>query len=300
MNTLHLDFGREMRGGQLQAMRLMCGLRDRGHGVVLLARKESPLLECAQRERIHAEALTWWSLVRAARHAQVVHAHDARSHLFAALLSRKPLVVSRRVIFHVGRGSWSRWKYGRARAYAAVSKAVRRELKRAGVPEEKIRVIYDGVPLLEESWDEAGPTVIPRSSDKRKGSSMAAEAAVQAGGPVLVSRNLEQDLRGANLMVYITKSEGLGSAALLAMSAGIPVIASDVGGLKEVVLNGKTGMRVKNNVEAIARAVRDLRGRPEKARKMGTRARRMVAENFSIHRMVDQTLEMYEAVLRAP
>jgi glycosyltransferase involved in cell wall biosynthesis len=299
MNILHLDHGREIRGGQLQVIRLMRGLRERGHGVVLLARKASPLLETALRERFNADVLSIEALRGLSANADVVHAHDARSHLFAALLSRKPLVVSRRVIFPVGRDPWSRWKYGRPNAFAAVSFAVAEELKKAGVPESKINVIYDGVPLLPASWNPEGPVVIPRFADKRKGSELALQAARRAGAPELLSRNIQEDLRGAALLVYITESEGLGSAALLAMSAGVPVIASDVGGLKEFVRNGETGVRVENEVGAIAEAIRTLRERPEDARKLGAQARAMVTAHFTTERMVTETLDLYERVLSA-
>jgi glycosyltransferase involved in cell wall biosynthesis len=203
------------------------------------------------------------------------------------------------VVFPVGRGLWSRWKYGRANAFAAVSFAVAEELKKAGVAESKIRVIYDGVPLLPESWDPAGPVLIPRSADKRKGNDLALEAVRRAGAPELLSRNIQEDLRGAGLLVYITESEGLGSAALLAMSAGVPVVASDVGGLKEFVLNGETGVRVRNQVDAIAEAIRALRDRPEDAGKLGAQARKMVTAKFTVDRMVTETLDLYERVLSA-
>jgi hypothetical protein len=273
MNTLHLDHGREMRGGQIQALRLMRGLRERGHEVVLLARKDSPFLEKASQEGIRADVLTVRALRGMSGEAHVLHAHDGRSHLFAALLSRRPLVVSRRVIFPLGSGWWSRWKYSRASVFAAVSQAVAEELLRGGVAQRKIRVVYDGVPLLENSWISGGPVVIPR--------------------------NLQEDLRGASVLVYLTASEGLGSAALLAMSAGIPVVASDVGGLKEFVFNGETGMRVENDVEAIANAIRGMRESPDAAREMGARARGMVASRFSVERMVTETIDLYQDVVRA-
>jgi hypothetical protein len=299
MNTLHLDHGREMRGGQIQALRLMRGLRERGHEVVLLARKDSPFLEKASQEGIRADVLTVRALRGMSGEAHVLHAHDGRSHLFAALLSRRPLVVSRRVIFPLGSGWWSRWKYSRASVFAAVSQAVAEELLRGGVAQRKIRVVYDGVPLLENSWNSGGPVVIPRSSDKGKLIGLAEAAARRAGAAVLLSRNLQEDLRGASVLVYLTASEGLGSAALLAMSAGIPVVASDVGGLKEFVFNGETGMRVENDVEAIANAIRGMRESPDAAREMGARARGMVASRFSVERMVTETIDLYQDVVRA-
>ena len=60
-----------------------------------------------------------------------------------------------------------------------------------------------------------------------------------------ISQHLEADLRDAAMLVYLTASEGLGSGALLAMSAGVPVIASRVGGLPEIVRHRETGLLVE-------------------------------------------------------
>ena len=54
-------------------------------------------------------------------------------------------------------------------------------------------------------------------------------------------------LHEAGFFVYITHSEGLGSGALLAMSAGVPVIASNVGGLPEAIRHGENGLLVEND-----------------------------------------------------
>ena len=67
----------------------------------------------------------------------LVHAHDARSHTWAAALSSVPLVVSRRVGFPVGQTFLSRWKYGRASRYLAVSEHVKRTLVEAEIPAEQ-------------------------------------------------------------------------------------------------------------------------------------------------------------------
>ncbi len=80
-----------------------------------------------------------------ARRHDLIHAHDARSHTLGAIARSGRLVVSRRVAFPVG----SAWKYRRARRYLAVSEFVKSVLVAGGVPEEKIAVVYDGVPLLE-------------------------------------------------------------------------------------------------------------------------------------------------------
>jgi hypothetical protein len=201
-------------------------------------------------------------------------------------------VVSRRVAFPVR----SRWKYRRCRAYLAVSEFVKLVLVAGGVPEEKIAVVYDGVPLLEPA---RGSSVVApaNAGDPRKGAPLAVEAASLAGVELKLSTDLERDLRDAAVFVYITHSEGLGSGALLAMSAGVPVVASNVGGLPEIVRHGENGLLVDNALPAIAAAVRKLLDNPAFARRIGDAARRTVMERFTVDHMVRRTMEVYRQVL---
>lgn len=292
MRILHLDAGREMRGGQWQALRLIEGLAEAGVEATLLARESCPLYDTARKGGWRVEPL---GLMRAARYARkhdLIHAHDARTHTLGAIVRGAPLVVARRVAFPVG----SRWKYGRAARYIAVSECVRRVLVAGGVPEERISVVYDGVPLLEQAQGER--IVTPANAhDPRKGAPLTAEAAALAGVTIEPSTDLSRDLLDAGLFVYITHAEGLGSAALLAMSAGVPVIASNVGGLPEIVRHRETGLVVENSAPAIADAIRELRGDPELARRLGAEGRRVVRERFTVDHMVRRTMEVYRQVL---
>jgi len=99
------------------------------------------------------------------------------------------------------------------------------------------------------------------------------------------------------VMVYVTHSEGLGSGVLLAMSAGVPVIASNVGGLPEIIRHGENGMLVNNVAEEIAGAIRDLLGDPARARRIGMAGRHTVMEQFTVDHMVRRTMEVYRQVL---
>lgn len=294
MRILHLDSGAEMRGGQWQVLRLMDGLRNVGHENVLLARTGSPLALEAGGRGIETHGLTLLSVARLS-HAGIMHAHDARSHTAAALAGRGPLVVSRRVAFPVHENPLSHWKYRRAARYIAVSHFVERMLIQAGIEAPKISVIYDGVPLLPVS--NGSEVLVPHSADPAKGMDLALAAAKLAGFPVRVSTDLENDLPRAGLFVYITQSEGLGSAVLLAMSAGVPVIASNVGGLPEIVEPERTGLLVSNTPENIAEAIRRLMTDRALAQSLGSRARQAVEEKFSAGQMVAQTLAVYEALV---
>jgi glycosyltransferase involved in cell wall biosynthesis len=292
MRILHLDAGREMRGGQWQVLRLIEGLASAGVESTLLARENAPLFAAVRKGGWRVEPLGLTRTLMLIRRHDLIHAHDARTHTLGAFVRKIPLVVSRRVTFPVG----SRWKYGRARRYLAVSDFVKSVLIAGGVPPEKIAVVYDGVPVL-ESCPGKSVIAVANAGDPRKGAPLAVEAARLAGVTLELSGDLERDLRHAAVMVYVTHSEGLGSGVLLAMSAGVPVIASNVGGLPEIIRHGENGMLVNNVAEEIAGAIRDLLGDPARARRIGMAGRHTVMEQFTVDHMVRRTMEVYRQVL---
>ena len=292
MRVLHLDAGKEMRGGQWQVLRLIDGLLRRGTECTLLARQNSPLFEQARKAGFEAQALGLDRVFRLLRHHDLIHAHDARSHTVAAVFPGPPVIVARRVAFAVR----SRWKYRRARRYIAVSDYVKSVLVEGGVPSDKIAVVPDGVPLLAAAQ---GSVVLTpdQGKDPRKGTALALEAARLAGVPIKLTSNLERDLAGAGFFVYLTHSEGLGSAVLLAMSASVPVIASDVGGLREVIQHRHNGFLVDNSAAVIAQALTELQREPGLAQRLGRAARQTIEDRFTIDLMVSRTLAVYHEVL---
>jgi hypothetical protein len=288
MRVLHLDTGREMRGGQWQCLQLVAAL---GREAVLLA--AGPLVEQATIHGAEALPFSLARLTRMSRECDLVHAHDARSHSWAAAIGNAPLVVSRRVAFPIKTGALSRWKYAQPARYIAISRFVEQTLVHAGVPPEKIDVVYDGVQIPKRVAS-AGKIVALATEDPMKGTALVGEAARMGNFEVCYSMDLDRDLANASVFVYITKSEGLGSAALLAMAWGVPVVASREGGLPEIIEDGVNGMLVPNDPEAIACGVaRALERREE----LALRARRSVEDRFTLDRMVTGTRAAYERVL---
>jgi hypothetical protein len=281
VRTLHVDTGREMRGGQWQAVYLV----ERLSGAILLARANAPLFEEAARRGVDVRPLSIRTLAELAEQVDVTHVHDARAHTLAAIIGAKPFVVSRRVAFPVKSGVLSAWKYGRASMFLAVSKFVAAKLTEAGVPVENIRVVYDGVPI---------PAI---------GRRLEGRVVALASKPVQISeisvdltRNLWEDLSTASVFVYKSEAEGLGSAALAAMAAGVPVVASSVGGLPEVVEHGRTGFLVTDG--DFQTPVRRLLDDPALAAAMGRAGRERVQREFSVDIMVNQTERIYNEVIR--
>ena len=280
---------------------LLKGLDTRGHEQTLLAGE--PLVE-----RCDGRRLTIANLLHAAPEAGIIHAHDARSHTLAALFCPgKPLVVSRRVAFPLRRGWLSRWKYGRGKHYIAVSGYVRERLIDAGVPAPDITVVQDGVHIPSaEHWKHRGArvegstlAVAPAIADPLKGSELLRSACQLAGIRMLLSTDLPTDLFGADVFVYLSESEGLGSATLLAMARHVPVIASRVGGIPEIVDHEKTGLLVANEVGDVAAAIQRMLEDRNLTKGCTERAFRLVSEQFTDDIMVQRTEEVYRTVLRS-
>lgn len=158
LRVLHVDSGREWRGGQRQVLLLARGQREQGHEPLVVAAPDSPLLHRLRGAGLAASAVRMradWDVAAARRiraliqtwRPDIVHAHDARAHALAlgALIGRRelPLVVTRRVPF-VPRG---RMKYGpRVARFIAISQAVSDALQRGGVAASRIDLVYSGVP----------------------------------------------------------------------------------------------------------------------------------------------------------
>lgn len=282
MRVLHIDCGREMRGGQWQVAGLIRQLREQQITCELLSKVITGSTEFSPSK-----------LRKIWRSFDVIHAHDARAHSWAAMLGVQPLVVSRRVAFPIQSGFLSTWKYSKPQRFIAISENVAQTLHAAGVPLEKIRVVHDGV--QEYCWqsDLTGRAVAPAFDDPQKGSDL-----IKASGvDVLFSDNLARDLKTASCFIYISRQEGLGSAILLAMAAGVPVIASHVGGIPELVQHEVTGLLVNNEPDEIRKAWERLQKEKSLATALSRNAHQRFLANFTERQMAAGTLQVYRELL---
>ena len=109
--------------------------------------------------------------------------------------------------------------------------------------------------------------------------------------------NLSEFFPALDLFVMPSKSEGLGSSALLAMSYGLPVVASRVGGLPEVVEEGRTGWLVEpGSPVALANAILAAASDPARLERRGLNGRER-ARQFSLDNMVERTEALYRRLL---
>ena len=293
MKILLADSGWKMRGGQWQTLYLAEGLREHGHQVTLLVRHGSLLWDLCGQTRLETKEVGLTSMLAASRNKDVVHVQDSHSHTLAALASQSPFFVSRRVAFPVKQTWASQKKYARAAGYLAVSQAAGRELKKAQVPAERIRVVYDGVPDIQPAALQPHVAGL-KSEDPGKLNTLMQLCCQEAAAELILSDNLSDALKSGLLFLYLSDSEGLGSAVLLAMAAGMPIVASRVGGLPEAVDEGFSGLLVQNNKTAVSKAIQAIREDRNLALRFSENARRRYLQLFTLEHMVTNTLSAYK------
>ena len=103
-------------------------------------------------------------------------------------------------------------------------------------------------------------------------------------------------MAASDVLVLPSESEGLPGCVQEAMACGISIVASNVGGLPDLITNGVNGYLVDNEAEMEER-LRLLMSSPELRNKMGANAREFARQNLSIDKVVNQTEELYAAIL---
>lgn len=102
----------------------------------------------------------------------------------------------------------------------------------------------------------------------------------------------------ADLFVMSSVQEGLGTAVLDALALGKPVVATQAGGIPEVIKDGQTGRLVEAaNPQALAAGIIEMLAHKDKARAMAQRGQALVQAHFSIEAMVENNLAVYRQLL---
>ena len=229
----------------------------------------------------------------------------------------------------------------RADRVATVSQAMATRIARSGVPSERVCVIpnasvIEPPPLAPQAWHRGTLPlvgVIGRLSPE-KGVDLAIRAHVlllrrRPDARLLIAgegpegatlRRLAERLGVAesldwlghredvaalypqlNVLLIPSRSEGMPNVALEAMSHGLPIVATTVGGVPELIHHGRTGMLVPSgDVAAMSRTVGDLLDDPDQRRSLGQEAQREVRERFSVRSRGSALARVYRELIGRP
>jgi N-acetyl-alpha-D-glucosaminyl L-malate synthase BshA len=110
--------------------------------------------------------------------------------------------------------------------------------------------------------------------------------------------NIEEVLAHADVFLLPSETESFGLAALEALACEVPVVASRIGGVPEVVEDGVSGfLRPVGDIDGMTAAVGELLTNSDKRREMGRAGRRLAAERFSQDDIVARYRALYQEVL---
>ena len=275
-----------------------------------------------------------WRVRRAARRADLVHTHLVHADVYGAFGARR-LVSTKHNDDPFRTGAFrfvERALARRATRIIAITESLARfQVERVGLPAAKVEVIHYGLDDLPQAWGENPPD--PLSPDARlvlcicrlepqKGVDVAIRALREIPGAQLVvlgegpqrgelehlARELDVPvylpgrvpdvaawLRRADLLVHPVRWEGFGLALLEAMLASLPVVATKVSSIPEIVVDGETGLLVPpDDPGALAAAVNRVLADPSG---FGERGRARARSDFSVAKMAERTLAVYETAL---
>ncbi len=167
------------------------------------------------------------------------------------------------------------------------------------IPRKGHRYLLAALPDLLREFPDLQVLFFGKGPLKDQLEAMAGEAGLQEVVHFTGFRDdLPRWLRCLDLLVHPAEMEGLGVSLLQAAAAGVPLVASRVGGIPEIVVDGESGILTNpGDQQALATAVRSLLRDQDLRRHLGEGARRRVESLFSVDAMVKGNLKVYEGVL---
>ncbi len=160
-----------------------------------------------------------------------------------------------------------------------------------------------GMDLLLEAFDrlrDRGVTLkLGGPADRAWGVALRSRYENQPGILFLDDVNPSNFFEEIDLFVLPSRSEGMSNALLEAMAAGLPIVATDVGGNREVLAHGEAGVLVKPDAESIADGIAQLLDDPAGAERLAGEARRRVEAHYTLAEMVRNYERFYEGLVRS-
>jgi glycosyltransferase involved in cell wall biosynthesis len=333
MRVVHVHRMRGIGGSERHLLTLLPALADRGLDPVFVGLDDPawdpsdfygaltvPALRLRSPRDVDPVLLA--RLVRGIR-ADVVHTHLVHADLYGGLAAR-----TRGTTLVSTKHNDDPFRAG---AFRFVER--RFTIERVGVPAAKVETIHYGLDEPPPAWGTNPPDDVPAGArillsvsrlTQQKGIDVAIRALADLPADVVLVvlgegperpqlERLARDLgiaervfllgrvpdvaawhRRASVYVQPARWEGFGLAVLEAMVSGLPVVATSVSSLPELVADGETGILIPvDDADALARAIERALAEPDLGRAGAARAH----HEFSVARMADRTVALYEAIL---
>jgi len=268
---------------------------------------------------------------------KIVNAHTGSAHALALMIVPKGAAVirTRGDARPAVATSLTSWSARRTAAFIAANTAISGQLL-AAFPKSTVRIVTQGIDGPDDAAPMPGPPFVGMIArmDPVKGYGVLMDAAqilkpvvpglrLRCAGEGQLLERLRWQLKPQGLegtvsflgrvadkwsflagcrlgVVASTGSEAVSRAALEWMAAGRPLIATNVGGLPDLVVDGVTGLLVPpGDAETLAAAVRSLIENPERAEEMGRAARERWEESFSLSPFYRSTEKVYAEAIDA-
>ena len=368
MKILHIISSGGMYGAEAVILNLSRTLNEGAHSSVLgvfsnSANPNLQLHEAATKEHIESHLIpckgqidrTVVASIRSLAvrtSADIVHAHGYKADIYTYIALRGssiPLVSTCHTwydndLFVSLYGVADRMVLRNFAAIVAVSDEVKLRLLKAGVREDKIHLVENGIDL--RPFDNATPSlqkdtasdhssmvgligrlanekgvdiflraaarvlvelpdtkfvVVGEGPDREKLESLIDELKIRESVSMLGRRDdMPSVYASLEIMASASRQEGLPIAILEGMASKRPIIATAVGAVPTVVLDGRTGVLLPpENIEALASEIANLLRDPALRMSLGTAARKLVEEKFSAGRMTADYLHVYEEAVSA-
>jgi glycosyltransferase involved in cell wall biosynthesis len=167
-------------------------------------------------------------------------------------------------------------------------------------PQKGIEVLIQAMPAVLQAVPGVRLLVIGDGPQRPELEALAVGLKVQQAVDFLGERTDVPDLlAGLDLYVHPAYFEGMPNAVMEAMAAGLPVVATDVDGARELITSGETGWLVPpGKPETLAAQITSVLQDRDSARRIGTAAAALMAENYSIEQMVGAFDQLYRDLSR--
>jgi glycosyltransferase involved in cell wall biosynthesis len=281
------------------------------------------------------DPLLAWRVRRTVRRAELVHTHLVHADVYGAFGARRLVSTKHNDDpFRAGPFRYVERALARrtARIIAITHALARFQVEQVGLPAAQVEVIHYGLDEPPGRWGTNPPDPVPADArvllcvcrlEPQKGVDVAirALAAVSKAHLVVLGEGPQRGelerlahaldvpvylpgrvpdvaawLRRAAVLVHPARWEGFGLALLEAMLASLPIVATNVSSIPEIVVDGETGLLVPpEDPDALADAIKRMLDDPSG---YGERGVARARERFSVARMADRTLAIYETCLR--